>query len=130
MHALALSLVCAFPPSGEAGAVRTDLARFPPRPMVQAACAFGSHYRAYMDRQRWFGMVGRPEDYRLASDEAAECQAVWDALDWVHHWHLNKDPYKAREWLDRLRELIGEEDWTAGTMPPPAPFWRFREVGR
>ena len=33
-----------------------------------------------------------------------------------------------RDCLKRLRDLIGEEAYNAGRMPPAAPYWRFNEM--
>lgn len=77
---------------------------------------------AHVDWLRESGLVGS-QWY----DEACRCKRAWDLLDDCRRVHPN-DAEKCREKLTKLRELLGPDQWRAGMMPPPAPYWHFRVI--
>jgi hypothetical protein len=101
-----------------------ELQRFPPREEVSAARQFNRAYHAHvhalrsLDRAHWC-------DYDSVIGETEALYAVWDCLDDAQntgtelaHW----------QHLERLRTLLGPDDYDRGRLPPPAPFWRFLEI--
>lgn len=65
------------------------------------------------------GMIG------LVIEENERLYQVWNLADDA------VQPYfgvvKRRTALRKLRELLGEDDYQAGRLPPPVPVWRFNE---
>lgn len=51
---------------------------------------------------------------------------MWDALDDANcEW---RPEWQRRLSLARVRDLIGEDDYAAGILPPAVPVWWFREM--
>lgn len=55
--------------------------------------------------------------------------ACWrcDTLELARHiayWHDTR-PDWTREWLQLLKERIGDQDYYAGQLPAPVPLWRY-----
>lgn len=97
-----------------------DARRWPDRLAVVAALDFNGQYRHHL---RTYGKDDAARDAALR--DAEDLFAVWDALDDAQ---LNTGPYSRRYHLARLRDLLGEDAYAAGRMPPAVPVWRFREI--
>lgn len=57
--------------------------------------------------------------------EARRLRGIWNELHWAY-WVSNNEA--RRPYLDNLRNLLGNEDYERGLMPPAVPVWRFRQV--
>lgn len=64
----------------------------------------------------------RPQDVTAWEAECEWRRAVWDKIDDVF-FHPCSDSYRLRS-LNRLRELIGDENYARGILPSPLPRYR------
>lgn len=62
---------------------------------------------------------------REALSEARQIHRLYDLLYFAYQPRGHHSAYERRVWLKQAIELLGEEDFYAGKLPPPAPFWRF-----
>src|SRR5947199_1989182 len=102
-----------------------DCLRFPDRAMVNDLLGFNRAYRQHVDVRQpvelahWWGL-------RAALQETDQLYQIWDPVR-----DARCDYYYVtvrRQALKRLRELIGEDDYYAGRLPPVVPLWRFQRV--
>jgi hypothetical protein len=98
-----------------------DCERFPPAPFACAALEFNRAYHNYIESRQAIGMHHwwYWDEVLTETDYLYHC---WDALYTARRSH---DDDVRRGALERLRELIGEEAYFQGTMPPSVPVWRF-----
>lgn len=101
----------------------SDRERFPPRECAHASLTFNREYHAHIAARRSLDL--RNEEYW--SETLEETAALYEAWDWLHA--AQEGEGKGEEYwlhsLRRLRELIGEEAYQQGTMPPCVPVQRF-----
>jgi hypothetical protein len=63
--------------------------------------------------------------------QAQYCYQAWDALDNVKRFCFEVHEERMIPVnLERLRDLLGQDAWAIGRMPPPAPYWYFQEKSR
>jgi hypothetical protein len=102
-----------------------DALRFPDRATVNGLLAFNRRYRQLIDVRKPLELVHGWE-LRLALQETDRLYQVWDKV------RDARCPYYyvtvRRQALKRLREMIGEESYYSGNLPPCVPLWCFREV--
>jgi hypothetical protein len=84
--------------------------------------AFNASYRQYLEARRWV----RRHEWEELSDVLGETdrlreiwQAAAEAAAEDHIWVCR------RQALRRLQELIGDEAYYSGNLPPCVPLWRF-----
>jgi hypothetical protein len=102
-----------------------DCQRFPDRDAVNELLSFNRAYRQHlglrqpMELARWW-------DLRTALQETDHLYQVWDNVRDARceYYYVTV----RRQALKKLREMIGEDAYYTGQMPPPVPIWRFREV--
>jgi hypothetical protein len=102
-----------------------DCQRFPNRDAVNELLSFNRAYRQHlglrqpMELARWW-------DLRTALQETDHLYQVWDNVRDARceYYYVTV----RRQALKKLREMIGEDAYYTGQMPPPVPIWRFREV--
>lgn len=102
-----------------------DRHRFPERPLINECLAVNRAFRQQLDI-RWRMAVHDSWIWKDALNETDRLYCVWDvARDAQCEYY-----YVAvrRQALLRLRELLGEEAYYAGQMPPWIPLWRFQEI--
>jgi hypothetical protein len=101
-----------------------DSLRFPERTTVNELLAFNRSYRQLLDVRQPLELVHGWE-LRMVLQETDRLYQVWDSV------RDARCPYYyvtvRRQALKRLRELIGEESYYAGNLPPCVPLWRFGE---
>jgi hypothetical protein len=103
----------------------SDLIRFPDRAVVNELLSFNRAYRAYVE-------TCQPSN----EAQSARLHAAKTEVDHLHQvWSLVHDArsdyyYVAlrRQALKKLRELIGDDAYYAGELPPHVPLWRFHEM--
>jgi hypothetical protein len=103
----------------------SDCQRFPDRDAVNELLSFNRAYRQHlglrqpMELARWW-------DLRTALQETDHLYQVWDNVRDARceYYYVTV----RRQALKKLREMIGEDAYYTGQMPPPVPIWRFREV--
>lgn len=113
-----LNLLLIFLPSPDA-----ELARFPPRQMVQEFRAFNQAYQRHLEGD--LALFPYHGEARESLREARLLYLVWDALDDAQIRHCLEARWEA---LLDLRRLIGDDAYFRGRMPPPVPLRRFVEV--
>lgn len=98
-----------------------DCNRFPDRHLIGDLLAFNRSYRnslallAEVDR-------GNVEANRAALEETDYLYRVWDALrDARCDYYLT---HTRRRALKALRDLVGDEAYYSGQLPPHIPLWR------
>lgn len=102
----------------------SDVHRLPPRPEAQANADFGWAVACSL-RQR-LGWASWHEPTRAAAEEAEARAAVWTAIAEAtdpRAWVIAR-----RAALDRLRRLVGEEDYARAEWPDCVPLWTFRRA--
>lgn len=116
-------------PVAEPAPVVDPLPQFPPTALVESAYYFSSAHVQWLearlpleqDRKEW------PDFIRQAN----YCHHRWSALHFARQpWWGGEECEGSNYWIDQLKDLLGEEDFKAGRMPPVAPPWHFREVSK
>jgi hypothetical protein len=103
----------------------SDCQRFPDRDAVNELLSFNRAYRQHlglrqpMELSRWW-------ELRTALQETDHLYQVWDNVRDARceYYYVTV----RRQALKKLREMIGEDAYYNGQMPPSVPIWRFREV--
>jgi hypothetical protein len=102
-----------------------DSLRFPDRPVVNDLLTFNRAYRQHLDTCLTIETVHWWE-LREAIQEVDRLYQVWDAVR-----DARCDYYYVavrRQALKRLREMIGEEAYYSGCLPPYVPIWSFQRI--
>jgi hypothetical protein len=102
-----------------------DGLRFPDRELVNELLSFNRAYRQHLCTRQSVDL-GRWWEYRAALQETEHLYQVWDTVR-----DARCDYYYVtvrRQALKKLRELIGEDAYYAGRLPPYVPLWRFQRV--
>jgi hypothetical protein len=102
-----------------------DALRFPERATVTELLAFNRNYRQHIDVRQPLELVHWWE-LRVAVEETDHLYQVWDSV------RDARCPYYyvtvRRQALKRLRELVGDDSYYSGRLPPCVPLWHFREA--
>jgi hypothetical protein len=102
-----------------------DSARFPDRATISDLLAFNRAYRQHIDNRQAVELAHWWE-LREALQEADRLYHIWDTVR-----DARCDYYYVtvrRQALKRLRDLIGDEAYYSGNLPPHVPIWRFRRI--
>ena len=102
-----------------------DSLRFPGRTEALSLVQFNRSYRKHLDeRQQW--EADRTEALRAVMSETDRLYKVWDAVRDARceFYYVTV----RRQALKKLRDLVGEEAYRAGTLPPTVPTWCFNEL--
>lgn len=101
-----------------------DIKRYPSRNTINEFIAFNRNYKQYLEEQ--MNIYGPREDLRTAKKETDHLYHVWDSLRDArceyYYVHIR------RESIRRLIELVGEDEYFAGNIPPHIPTWRFEII--
>jgi len=99
-----------------------DGQRLPPPGLIRQLLGFNSAYRQFLEARREVRRLDWDELTEVLS-ETDRLREVWqaaaDATSPDHIWVCR------RRALKRLKDLIGEEPYDAGSLPPCVPLWRF-----
>lgn len=88
---------------------------------IQFSCGFIAYCRGQAELESW-----RAREWEGLISETEELQRVWRLAIQTRvtgAWVLQR-----RRALRDLRELIGDEAYEAGILPPVVPVWRFRVI--
>jgi hypothetical protein len=98
--------------------------RFPERSLVCDFLAFNRAYRTDLCSRMLIDPV-HAEDLRNAILETDQLYRVWDAVrdSRCEYYYITV----RRQALNLLREVIGNEAFYSGQLPPHVPIWRFAE---
>jgi hypothetical protein len=102
-----------------------DCNRFPERAAVSDLLAFNRTYRQHIDvRQpldlpRWWQL-------RETLQETDRLYQVWDTVRDARceYYYVTV----RRQALKKLREMVGDEAYYSGQLPPHVPTWRFQRI--
>lgn len=104
-----------------------DCQRLPNRAAVNEFLAFNRSYRQHLDVRQALELA-RWGDFQTAIQETDHLYQVWDTVR-----DCRCDYYYVtvrRQALKKLRELVGDEAYYTGRLPPYVPIWRFQEIDR
>ena len=102
-----------------------DCTRFPDRTLINELLSFNRAYRQHLDSRQSLELTYWWE-LREALQEADRLYQIWDTVR-----DARCDYYYVtvrRQALKKLKDLIGEDAYAAGELPPYVPEWRFNEV--
>jgi hypothetical protein len=102
-----------------------DCLRFPDRVTVNDLLAFNRAYRQHIDVRQPVELVHWWE-LRVTLQETERLYQIWDQVR-----EARCDYYFIRVRrlaLKKLRELVGDEAYYSGNLPPVVPNWRFRAI--
>ena len=106
-----------------------DRHRFPPRDVCSRSMRFNRGYLRYVElQQSWY--VSRSDRYwywKQVQYDTNYIYRCWDCLNAAQGGEGGDKDYWRRSLL-RLKELIGDEAYYLGVMPPPAPICYFVEI--
>jgi hypothetical protein len=101
-----------------------DVHRFPGRWVCTENRRFAAQYLNHLDDR----LRNEPHlEYELArlAENARWHWACWNALE--DGWLLSNEE-ASRTALALVKQLVGDENYRLGVMPPPVPLWAFQEV--
>lgn len=104
----------------------SDRDRFPPREIAKQAMEFNRAYRLHIQSRQ----VLELHNWWYWQEALTENDYLFHCWDWLHaaQGGEGRDEGYWRLSLQHLREMIGDEAYCAGTMPPNVPSWRFQYV--
>jgi hypothetical protein len=102
-----------------------DSLRFPDRSAISDFLAFNRSYRQHIDSRQslepthWW-------ELNEALQETDRLYHIWDTVRDARcdYYYVNV----RRQALKRLRELLGEQAYYSGCLPPHVPIWRFQRI--
>jgi hypothetical protein len=102
-----------------------DCQRFPERAAINDLLAFNRSFRQFID-VRQPGEPSRWGELRSALQETDHLYQVWDTVRDARceYYYVTV----RRQALKRLREMIGEEAYYSGHLPPHVPVWRCQTI--
>ncbi len=99
-----------------------DCMRFPDRSLVNDMLAFNRAYRQHLDNRQSMELANAWQLHEMLL-EADRLYQVWDLVR-----DTRCDYYYVtvrRQALKKLKEMIGDQAYYSGTLPPHVPVWRF-----
>lgn len=101
----------------------TDRERFPPREIARQAMQFNRAYRQHVLGRQMMEL----HNWWYWQEVITETDYLYHCWDWLHaaQGGEGRDEHYWNTSLKRLRELIGDDAYHAGVMPPNVPMWRF-----
>ena len=102
-----------------------DGMRFPERAAVNELVRFNRSYLKHL-QQRQQLEVDRADALRAVMWETDRLYQVWDAVRDARceFYYVTV----RRQALKKLKDLVGDEAYQTGTLPPNVPTWRFNEM--
>jgi hypothetical protein len=102
-----------------------DCQRFPDRSVVSELLTFNRAYRQNLDNRLAVEASSRAR-LEEAIAETDHLYQIWDAVRDTRcdYYYINV----RRQALKRLRDLIGEQAYYTGSLPPHVPVWRFQRI--
>lgn len=99
-----------------------DAQRLPPDGVALELVKFNRAYHKHLEA-RCQHETDRAAALRVVLEENQHLYHVWDAVRDARrdNWYVTN----RRQSLRRLRDLVGEEAYRAGELPPAVPTWRF-----
>jgi len=128
---LAMGLFLCISPTPNGPRPSLDVLRmFPPQELIQNGLRFNRAFQEHQKsmRRTYFlnGNWSKVEECNKVIAEAKDLEDTWQLLDWAQDSDFIEDC--RLDFLEDLRKALGEKDFWAGQMPPPAPLKYFREL--
>lgn len=100
-----------------------DNLRFPDRETVNEMLSFNRAYRQYIDARQAVELAHWWE-HQQTLQETEDLYQIWDTVRDARceYYYVTV----RRQALKRLRDLLGEEAYYSGQLPPYVPVWWFR----
>ena len=100
-----------------------DSLRFPDRESVNEMLSFNRAYRQHIDIRQSVELAHWWE-HQATLQETEQLYQIWDTVRDARceYYYVTV----RRQALKRLRELLGQDDYYTGQLPPYVPVWRFR----
>lgn len=102
-----------------------DGMRFPDRAVVSELLSFNRAYRQHLENAKGL-VLHEAEWYRAAIQETDALYQVWDTVRDARCEYYYITVRRAA--LKKIRDLVGEEAYYSGSLPPHVPIWRFQEI--
>jgi hypothetical protein len=102
-----------------------DCMRFPDRSLVNDMLAFNRAYRQHLDNRQAMELSNAWELHEMLL-EADRLYQIWDLVR-----DTRCDYYYVtvrRQALKKLKELVGDQAYNSGSLPPHVPVWRFARI--
>jgi hypothetical protein len=102
-----------------------DHMRFPDRALINDMLAFNRAYRQHLDNRQSLELTYWWE-LREMLQEVDRLYTIWDTVR-----DARCDYYYVtvrRQALKKLREMVGEDAYCSGALPPHVPVWRFARI--
>lgn len=102
-----------------------DSYRFPERTAVNEMLVFNRAFRKFLEERQPLEQV-RSADLRVVQQETDHLYQVWDSVRDARceYYYVTV----RRQALKRLRDLVGEDRYQNGRLPPHVPLWRFETI--
>jgi len=103
----------------------SDCTRFPERAIVSDLLAFNRAYRQHVDVRQPVELLHWWE-LRVALQETDRLYQIWDTVRDARcdYYYITV----RRQALKRLKEMVGDDAYYAGNLPPCVPLWRFQKL--
>lgn len=102
-----------------------DGCRFPDKASVGQMLTFNRNYKRHLELMKPL-LPDQSATVRAALNETDQLYRIWekvyDARSEIYYIPVR------RQALQQLRELVGDEAYYTGQLPPHVPIWRFQEV--
>ena len=99
----------------------SDAVRFPERALVNELLLMNRSYRQYLEN--CLPLYPHSAELKTAREEVEVLYQVWDAVRDArceyYYVHIR------RQALKKLQDMLGEDDYERGKLPPHVPHWRF-----
>ena len=105
-----------------------DCQRFPARSDCYDAKSYNRFYKQHIEFKLQVSVYQNKEFWRQTLQETDYLYQVWDTVS-----DSRSEYYYVtvrREALKNLRDMIGEDAYYTGELPPYVPLWRFNEVSK
>jgi len=96
--------------------------RFPDRKLINEFLALNRAYRNQLTQRLAIDLI-HAEEIRVAVQDTDQLYQIWDAVrdSRCDYYYVTV----RRQSLSLLRDLIGDESFYSGHMPPQVPVWHF-----
>jgi hypothetical protein len=100
--------------------------RFPPKEIASEAMKFNRAYRVHLTARQVYEL----HNYWEIQEAITETDYLFHCWDWLAAGQggEGRDESYWRTSFERLKELIGDEAFNAGRMPPNVPYHRFSYI--
>lgn len=99
-------------------------------PGLEECLKFNAAYRSHLELELQFCPCGYTNRKEALSAANADNNRCWEIYSNLNGGVFGPFVSNRRAALRRLKELLGDEDYYAGQLPPHVPVWWFREVRR